>query len=241
LVAEPSAVDAGDESPRLDRIQQTSLRDQVVGAIRDAIIQGKFRPGEKVPELELTEQLGVSRTPIREAIRVLEQQGLLEVRPKNGTYVARVKWDEARGGLVVRATLEELAVRESLEHLDRDEWKELCDGLEQLLEEMRDAVGRGDPTGATERDVEFHTRLIAAAANPYLSRAWRSAGLAFLVWSPERELYPIPQAEGSVVFVARHEELLAVLRAGEPDACAAALRSHILRKLDDIERLRGRT
>lgn len=77
---------------RLIKIPQTLLRDQIVNAIRDAIIQGKFKPGEKIPEQELAEQLGVSRTPIREAIRILEQQGLVQPRPKNGTYIARINF-----------------------------------------------------------------------------------------------------------------------------------------------------
>ncbi|MGH9199183.1 MAG: GntR family transcriptional regulator, partial [Acidimicrobiia bacterium] len=65
-------------APRLERINQVALRDRIVNAIRDAIVQGKLKPGEKIPEQDLAVQLGVSRTPIREAIRILEQQGLVQ-------------------------------------------------------------------------------------------------------------------------------------------------------------------
>jgi DNA-binding GntR family transcriptional regulator len=216
-----------------------SLRDRVVGAIRDAIIQGKFRPGEKIPELELAGQLGVSRTPIREAIQVLEQQGLLEIRPKNGTYIRAVNWDDARDGLTVRISLEELAVRQALERLDPDEWGRLCDQVEALIGKMRDAIGAENPSAATECDVELHALLIEAASNPYLSRAWQNTGLAVLVWSPERELYPLAPGESRVAFVARHEELLSALRGRDPEVCSEAVRAHILKKLDDLESLRA--
>jgi DNA-binding GntR family transcriptional regulator len=221
---------------RLARIPQPSLRDQVVQAVRDAIIQGKFRPGEKIPENDLAEQLGVSRTPIREAIRVLEQQGLVETRPKNGTYIAGLDREQVRHGLLVRAALEELAVRQALERLEPDEWDRLCDELAELLRGMRAAGKRGDAVGGTELDVRWHTLLIDAAANPYISRAWSVAGLSFLIWSPERELYPLAPEEWIELFDSRHQEVLAALRTADPDAAAEAVRRHILRKLDDVDR-----
>lgn len=219
---------------RLNKIQPTSLRDQVVTAIRDAIIRGKFKPGEKIPEEELAEQLGVSRTPIREAIRILEQQGLVQARPKNGTYVARFNWDEVRDSLRVRMALEEFAVRQAIERLSPQQWTGVCEKLQRLLDGMRDAVARDDPVAATELDLEWHTLLIDAAQNRYLSRVWRITGLPFLVWSPERELYPFTP-ERWAVFYSRHEELLTALRGGNPDQCAEAVRSHILGKLSDID------
>lgn len=221
---------------RLARIPQTSLRDQVVNAIRDAIIQGKFRPGEKIPEHDLSAQLGVSRTPIREAIRILEQQGLVETRPKNGTYIAGIDREDVRHGLLVRAALEELAVRQALERLDERQWDGLCERLRNVLAQMREAAKRGDPIGATELDVEWHTLLLEAAANPYLARAWGVAGLSFLIWAPELELYPLAAEEWGEVFGERHRAVLAALQTRDSERAATAVRRHILRKLEDVER-----
>lgn len=218
---------------RLSKLPQTSLREQIVNAIRDAIIEGKFKAGEKIPEQELAEQLGVSRTPIREAIRVLEHQGLVEIRPKNGTYIASLNLEEARDGLHVRAALEELAVRQAIERLNPREWEQFCQNLQHLLDGMGDAVARGDPVAATELDIEWHSRLIDTARNRYLSRAWRNTGLPFLIWSIERELYPLPAGE-LAVFNVRHQELLTVFRRRDPDECGEAVRFHILRKLSDL-------
>lgn len=218
---------------RLRKLTQTSLRNQIVSAIRDAIIQGKFKPGEKVPEQELAEELGVSRTPVREAIRILEQQGLLDARPKNGTYVASLNWDQVQDSLHVRMALEEFAVRQAIQRSTPQEWDALCDKLQRLFDGMREAIARDDPIASTELDIEWHTLLIDAAQNRFLSRTWRITGLSFLVWSPERELYPFTPEKWDV-FRSRHAELLAALRTRDPDRCAEAVRAHIEGKLSDM-------
>ncbi|MBI3243467.1 MAG: GntR family transcriptional regulator, partial [Chloroflexi bacterium] len=174
---------------------------------------------------------------VREAIRILEQQGLVEARPKNGTYVASINWDEVCDSLYTRMALEELAVRQAIERLTAQQWDDICRQLQRLLEGMREAITKNDSIAATELDLEWHTLLIDAAQNRYLSRIWRISGLPFLVWSPERELYPFTP-ERWAVFYQRHEELLAGLRGRNPDQCAQVVRTHILSKLSDInERL----
>ncbi len=218
----------------VEPLAQLSLRDRVVAAIRDAIVQGRLRPGEKVPEDELAQQLGVSRTPIREAIRILEQQGLVRVRPKKGTYIAQVDRRDVADGLSVRISLEELAVREAIDRLSEDQWVALCRRLEDLLSEMDAAVVASDAVTATELDIEFHTALIRAADNRFLAQTWRLVGVPLLVWAPERELYPQSQAELFVGLSERHRTLLEAIRQRDPDLSAVAIREHIERKLDDI-------
>jgi len=100
---------------------------------------------------------------------------------------------------------------------------------------MREAIARGDPVTATELDMEWHTVLIDAAHNQYLSRTWRTMGLSYLVWSPERGLYPLAPEKWSVVFESRHQDLLSDLRSRDPGRCGAAVRSHILKKLTDLD------
>jgi DNA-binding GntR family transcriptional regulator len=218
---------------RLKKIVQPSLRDQIVEAIRDAIIQGKFKSGEKISEQELAEQLGVSRTPIREAIRILEQQGLLETRPQNGTFVTRLNWDEVQDSLYVRMALEEFAVRQAIQKLTIKEWNVLCNNLEEIYSGMCEAISKNDPISANKFDIKLHTLLIDTAHNSYLSRIWHTTGLHFLVWSPERELYPFTN-ERWAVFEKRHRELLDDLHKHDPDQCAKAVRDHISLKLLDL-------
>lgn len=219
----------------LDKVQKISLREQILNAIRNAIIVGKFRAGEKIPEQDLADQLGVSRTPIREAIRVLEQQGLLEIRPQNGTYVARLNKQDSIDGLYVRAALEELAVRQALQRLTLQEWNDLCDQYEQLLIEGRSAVAQNDPVAGIDFDSKWHELLVDAAQNHSLSRIWRMTGVANLIWSFEFDLYPIDK-EAFTAWVVRHQDLLDAFRERDPDTCAAAIRFHILRKASDIDK-----
>lgn len=103
-----------------------------------------------------------------------------------------------------------------------------------MLSEMHEAVARDDPIVATELDIQWHMLLIDAARNRFLSRTWRSTGLAFLVWSPEREIYPLAP-EKWAEYHERHQTLLAALHGRNPDQCAEAVQSHILKKIADID------
>ena len=214
----------------LKPLERDTLRDSVVRAIRDAIIQGRLHPGEKVPEEDLAQQLQVSRTPIREAIRVLESQGLVVVRPKRGTYIAMPDRDDAADGLAVRTSLEVLAVEQAMERLDEGDWEKLCGRLEGILAEMATAQEDGDAIRAVELDIDFHATLIKAGRNRHLWRSWDAIGIPFLVWTPERGMYP--SAETDVA--ARHRSLFVAIRSRDATLAAAAVRSHIARKLADI-------
>jgi Transcriptional regulators len=127
----------------------------------------------------------------------------------------------------VRSSLEELAVRLAVERLGPG-WEKVCDGLQDLLDGMRDAVSGGDQVAATEFDIRWHAQLVDAARNRHLSLAWRTVGSPLLIWSPELEDYPLT-IEDWTDALDRHEALLAVLRSADLDACVRALRAHILR------------
>jgi DNA-binding GntR family transcriptional regulator len=214
---------------RLRPLAQESLRTRVVNAVRDAIVRGEFKPGEKVPEHELAQELGVSRTPIREALRVLEYQGLVETRPKRGTFIAGLRHEDAHDGLAVRTTLEEMAIRQAIERHDETTWEGVCGELQGVLDAMRDAVSRMDPVAMTELDINWHAALVESAGNRYLSHAWWTVGSPMLIWSPERDRYPLGRHEWAAA-LDKHERLLAVLRTRDDAACSAAIREHIIGK-----------
>jgi DNA-binding GntR family transcriptional regulator len=230
LTVAAASWDDGEGLAALEPLRRDTLRDDVVRAIRDAIIQGRLRPGEKVPEEELAQQLKVSRTPVREAIRVLEGQGLVVVRPKRGTYISMPDRGDAADGLAVRTALEELAVGQAMDRLDEAEWSGLCDELQSILEQMTEAKSPPNAIRTIELDIEFHATMIRAAGNRHLWRSWHALGIPFLVWSPERGLYPDSEPDA----VARHEDLLTAIRSRDPAQCSAAIRRHIARKLEDI-------
>lgn len=217
----------------LSPLSNESLRDRIVDAIRDAIVRGDFRPGQKIPEGELATQLGVSRTPIREAVQLLEYQGLVETRPKRGTYIATLESDDLQAALAVRSTLEQMAVRTAIIRAG-DRWLEFCEQLSMVLEDMREAVAAKDAPAATQADISWHGALVDAAGNRFLSQAWRTVGSPMLVWTPEIEMYPLAPGEWDSV-LRKHEDLLDVLRLGDAERASVALDSHILGKLTDLD------
>jgi DNA-binding GntR family transcriptional regulator len=220
---------------RLPKIHKNSLKEQVINLVRDAIIEGKFRPGEKIPEQELADQLGVSRTPIREAIQILEQQGLVIILPKNGTFVAEVNPEEVRDSLYARIALEQLAMTQAIERSTPLEWERLCKKLSRILSGMKEAVGKNNLIAATELDIEWHTIIIEAAKNRYLSRVWKTTGLQFLIWSPERNLYASEHNQLSDITYIHHKELFEIIRRKNPEECHLAIRTHILQRLSNLD------
>jgi len=225
---------------QLQKLEHKSLRNTIVEAIRDAIVGGFYRGGEKIQEQALVEQLGVSRTPIREALSMLEQQGLLETRHQNGFYVTKVDWAEVKDSLNVRMVLEEFAIRQAIQKLTVSEWDDLMRQLHKLFEGILEAIKANSPADANKCDIEIHTSIITAAHNTYLSRIWSTTSLHYLVWSPERENYPFTDEKWSV-FIERHRVLLADLVGYDPDICAAAIRNHITGKLNDLGSLTNQT
>ena len=212
-------------SNRFERISQLPLRERVAEAIRDAILQARILPGDKIPEHELAEELGVSRVPVREAIRMLEQQGLLEIQPKKGTYVRKLSYEELEDGLSVRAALEKLAVEEAMDRLVDSRWDELCNELEALIDEMREAIEKGKWLLKTQIDLQLHTMLVDAARNAQLSQIWRRLGLP-LRFMAQTRTYGLPTAEENALSIAGHERLIAALRARDLQECRVQVDNH---------------
>ncbi len=140
------------------------LRDVVFNTLREAILKGELKPGERLMELQLASKLGVSRTPIREAIRMLELEGLAVTIPRKGAEVARMTEKDMEDVLQVREALEELAARIACDLITEEQ-------LEQLKIE-RDAFVESTKTKdikkIAEADVAFHDIIYAATDNAKL-------------------------------------------------------------------------
>jgi DNA-binding GntR family transcriptional regulator len=221
--------DMGAVLPTLDRV---STRLQVVDILRNAIITGALRPGQKVPEEEIARSLGTSRTPVREAIRLLEIQGLLHVQPKIGTFIASPEIGEVRDALDVRIALESLAAEECVKRLAPEDWSALIKDLNRIASDMTDAT---DPVRAVELDISFHAALVSATKNDYLRRTWDLVGMPFLIWAPERKLYTGRPYPDNATLSSRHHELATALSKRDPVTASAAIRQHCEEKLLDIE------
>lgn len=142
------------------------LRDVVFKTLRRAILTGELKPGERLMEIHLADKLGVSRTPIREAIRKLELEGLVIMVPRKGAQVAHITSKGMSEVLEVRLALEELAVSLACERITDEEIERLlvaCDAFEK-------AVETGNISIITNADVAFHDIIEEASHNARLSQ-----------------------------------------------------------------------
>lgn len=149
---------------KLDMNDYLPLREVVFKALREAIITGQFAPGERLMEITLANKLGVSRTPVREAIRMLELEGLVVMIPRKGAEVARITPRDLKDSLEVRLALEELGVKLACERID-EEGKER---LKQACIDFRIAIGSKLVPSIVEKDVAFHNVIFQTTGNQRL-------------------------------------------------------------------------
>ena len=137
------------------------LRDVVFNTLREAILKGELKPGERLMELQLASKLGVSRTPIREAIRMLEQEGLAVTMPRKGAEVAKISEKSLRDVLEVRRSLEELAIELACQRMTESDIKE----LEEAQEAFRAAIHSADAMTIAETDEHYHDIIYNGTGN----------------------------------------------------------------------------
>ena len=140
------------------------LRDVVFNTLRDAILKGELEPGERLMEIQLAERLGVSRTPIREAIRKLELEGLVLMIPRKGAEVAKISEKSLRDVLEVRRSLEELAAELACQRMDAEALKDLEDAQKAFIQ----AVESGETMTMAEADEHFHDVIYMGTDNTRL-------------------------------------------------------------------------
>lgn len=206
------------------------MRQRATDALRAAIIGGRLRPGDRLKETELSEQLGISRAPVREALRQLEHEGLVISLPYRATEVLGISQEEIGEVLVpIRLTLETFAFRRALSLLTPEDFG----ALEELVQTMRRAAESGDLNALAEADVRFHELVIERSGQQHCLQIWRS--IQPRVRAYFRRDAPIHSRLDEITD--EHEELLAVLRDGDEAQVLGTLRRHIGNYLepDDLE------
>lgn len=140
------------------------LREVVFRALRNAIVQGEFQPGERLMEVTIANKLGVSRTPVREAIRMLELEGLVVMIPRKGAEVANITVKDLKDALEVRMAIEALSVRLTCERIDEKGKEE----LKQVCIAFREAINSKLVPAIVEADEAFHNTIYKLSQNPRL-------------------------------------------------------------------------
>jgi DNA-binding GntR family transcriptional regulator len=150
------------EQIRLDSYKP--LRELVCEHIREAIINGTFAPGERLMEIQMADEMGVSRTPVREAIRKLEMEGFVVMIPRRGTYVSNMSIRDINDVYEIRISLDTLAAGLAAERISDEELEE----LQRLLVKVGNAIEENDMAKVVEADIEFHDVLYKASRNERL-------------------------------------------------------------------------
>lgn len=140
------------------------LRETVCEALREAIKHGVLEPGERLMEVQLAEELGISRTPVREAIRKLEQEGYVIMIPRRGTYVSNVSVRDVKEIFEIRSALESLSTGLATMRIEPEE----LDRLRALLTEIEGHIQRHDIDQIVATDIEFHGLLYQVSRNDRL-------------------------------------------------------------------------
>jgi DNA-binding GntR family transcriptional regulator len=209
----------GDESPD-GELASASLVDLAVARLSREILGGGSDPGERLIEEQLTRRFGISRAPLREALRLLAQQGLVEHVPRRGVRVATLSDRDVRELYEVRDVLERHAVHTAFSGARPD-----LSGVVTALEAMRAAAVRGDRLDVADAHRRFHCSVVALAGNGQLSATHGSVLLKiqlYMALNLRREA----DSHGGESGVHRHENVLAALKGGDPEQVIAALESH---------------
>ena len=204
----------------LPLLAPASMRQRATDALRAAIVSGRLVPGDRLKEAELSEQLGISRAPVREALRQLEHEGLVVSLPYRATEVLGISQEEIAEVLVpIRLTLETFAFRRALPLLSGDN----LDALGVLVQTMRQAGSIGDLDALAEADVRFHELVIERSGQQHCLQIWRS--IQPRVRAYFRRDAPIHSRADEIAD--EHQELLDVLRRGDETQLLETLPHHI--------------
>jgi len=213
-----------EEDLKLEADEFTPLRDVVCNSIRRAILTGQMEPGTRLLEVHLADTLGVSRTPVREAIRKLEQEGLVIIRPRRGAEVARITAPQMRDMMEVRIMMDVLAAELAAGRADAAAIEEIKAVEEQFEEEIRN----GDLHRIVEADTRFHAAIAAAGGNRKLIEINRE-----MEDQVNRYRYETDKLEETRPDLVReHTAVIKAIEAGDSEAAGIAARAHITRQVD---------
>ena len=214
---------------KMDLNEYLPLRDVVFNTLRQSILRGELEPGERLMEIQLAQKLGVSRTPIREAIRKLELEGLVVMVPRKGAEVASITEKDMRDVLEVRATLEELVVTLACKNMT----SETIEELKAANRNFETAIISKDIVNIVDADVRFHDIIYKATNN---------ARLIQIINNLREQMYRyrleyIKDARTHSILISEHEDIIKQLLAKHDDNAKKVIRQHIINQARGIERI----
>lgn len=207
-------------------INRTSLHEELVARLQDMIVDGTLAAGEKVPERELCEKLGVSRTPMREALKVLAAEGLLTLEPNRGAFVRAITLEELEEAFPLMGALEALAGELACRHVKPLQLRRIREAHARMLEHYA-ARNMGEYFRHNQR---IHVLIMEASGNATLGAMYCS-----LATRVRRARYVANMSDARwQAAVAEHEQILEALEARDGERLAAILKQHLANKFATV-------
>lgn len=197
-------------------IHKEKFSNQACKYIQDKILSGEYQDGERLVETKVAKELGVSQSPVREALRELEVMGLVEIKPYSGCFVRSVDEKKLNQIYSLRANLETFAAREGIAQITDEALAE----MEDIFLKMQQAAAEGNKPALVKYDVEFHGLLVEAAKNSMLMRMWK------LVGAPQWTAITVNAHKDILYFPESHRELLALAQARDTEGFCRELAHH---------------
>ncbi len=210
--------------PRLEPINLDTyqpLREVICESLRNAIKNGKLKPGERLMEVQLAEELGISRTPVREAIRKLEQEGYVIMLPRRGTYVSSVSVHDVQEIFEIRTALEKLSTGLAARRIENEELEQ----LQKLLTKIEGYIEKHDIDNIVKTDIEFHDLLYKVSRNERLSGIISNLKEQLSRFRTLSMSYPGRLEET----LEEHREMVEAIASGDVEAAREAAERHMVR------------
>ena len=205
--------------PVFTRQKRATLTNRALKEIRDAIRTGKLKPGDRLIEMQLAEEMQISRFPIREALRYLEKEGLVETKPFKGTHVARFTEQDMEELYSLRSSLEELAVRILIKNLDEKKIKK----LETIIQTMQKASQTGNLDQMISEDLRFHQTICELSGHRKLLEVWRTLESQLQVFlTIEKDFF-----ETAYQYVSTHDPIMEAIKHRNIKRAEKAIREHL--------------
>jgi DNA-binding GntR family transcriptional regulator len=215
--------------PIFRKQDRTTLKAQAFKQIKQAILSGKLKPGDRLIEAELAEKMGISRFPIREALGYLEKEGLVVTSPFKGTYISQLDEKDLEELYTLRSALEELAIRTLMAKIDKGKIAK----LESVLKAMEKAAQKGNVDRLISEDLRFHRTICELSDHRRLLEMWLTLEHQLRSFIVLEDIY-----KGSDRLLKTHYPVLEAIKDGDGELAEKHIRTHLMEALSLLKEQR---
>lgn len=209
-----------------------SLRDKIYNKIREKILNGQYKAGETLTESQIAREVGASRTPVREAIRQLELEGLITSVPNKGLIVSEISEQEIEDIFEIRTHIEGLAARRAVENITDKQ----LENMEEILCLFEFYAKKNDVKRCVELDTKFHNIIFQACKSKPI---WNILG-NFLHYIQKSRLKSLEKAGRLMEALEEHKEIFKAFKTRDPSIVEKAMLNHVKHALENVKKLKNR-